>query len=455
MAFKKRFDKMRHDIDVKLDVLETSPSGKSICKVPVKIRKLNKDCYSPRIISIGPIHKENPDLLITEDLKWTYAASFLQRGRDPTALDKCIIAILHRTSSACWCYSSVPITLDRHDLAMTFLVDGCFILELFLRKFEYREKRTGIENKDPILDDDSMLGNVQRDLALLENQIPLFVLQSLLKIIDPTKPPSWISDRTPYFFGLVSDSEQIETRLDISQEIVVEEKSSHLLEILHDYYGPMVDTVCSKIARSKKSGFLYSAIELSDGGLSFKRASSGGGFLNVVFDEQNKVLELPAFPLGEIENNLMRNFIAFEQCNFARTNHVIAYVKLLGSLICYTEDIKLLKKKQILQLESAYSENILSYFRSICAGIDQKDFYFSGLCEEVDVWGLKFSRSRYWSKFRQGKASIQLWWQKSVASLEANYFKDIWKIMSVIAATVLLLLTGLQTYYSVRSYYPH
>ncbi|KAM7528227.1 hypothetical protein LguiB_031637 [Lonicera macranthoides] len=391
-----------------------------------------------------------------ENLKWKkYAASFLQRCEDPEALKKCSEAILYLSSEVRWCYSCVPITLDPYDLAKILLVDGCFILELFLRKSEYKEKIKCIEDKDPILDDDMMLRNVQRDLVLLENQIPLPVLQSLLEIIDPTKRPSWIIGYTPYFFGLVSDSEQVEACVDISQEIVVEENSSHLLEILHNYYCPRCDTICSEIARSKKSGFLYSAIELSDGGLSFKRASSGGGFLNVVFDKQNKVLELPAFPLGGIENNLMRNFIAFEQCNFARTNHVIAYVKLLGSLIRYTEDIELLKEKQILQLESDCSENILTYFRSICSGIDQKDFYFSDLCEEVDVWGLNFSRSRYWSKFRQGKASIQLWWRNSAASLKTDYFKDMWKTMSVIAAIVLLLLTGIQTFYYVRSYYPH
>ncbi|KAM7528225.1 hypothetical protein LguiB_031635 [Lonicera macranthoides] len=213
MPYHSMIEKMRHYIDVKLDVLGRDPPRSSICKVLVKIRKRNEDCYTPRIISIGPIHKENHDLQNMEDLKWTYAASFLHRPKGlGDKLPECIEAIAHLTSGARSCYSSNPNTLDLYDLAMIFLVNGCFILELFLRK-----------------------------------------------------------------------------------------------------------------------------------------ASSGVGFLNVLFNKRGKALELPAFPLGEIENNIMRNFVAFEQCNFARTNHVIPYIKLLGSLIRHTEDIELLKKKRILR----------------------------------------------------------------------------------------------------------
>ncbi|CAN1835957.1 UPF0481 protein At3g47200 [Linum perenne] len=55
-------------------------------------------------------------------------------------------------------------------LAEIMLLDGCFILELFLR---YSNSDLRLES-DPIFTTSWMVLTLQRDLILLENQIPFF-----------------------------------------------------------------------------------------------------------------------------------------------------------------------------------------------------------------------------------------------------------------------------------------
>ncbi|CAN1274405.1 UPF0481 protein At3g47200 [Linum perenne] len=63
-------------------------------------------------------------------------------------------------------------------LAEIMLLDGCFILELFLR---YSNSDLRLES-DPIFTTSWMVLTLQRDLILLENQIPFFILDWLFTL---------------------------------------------------------------------------------------------------------------------------------------------------------------------------------------------------------------------------------------------------------------------------------
>ncbi|KAK9290389.1 hypothetical protein L1049_008558 [Liquidambar formosana] len=77
------------------------------------------------------------------------------------------------------------IKFQPHQLAEIMLVDGCFILELFLRS-SFRD----FTEEDPMFYNSWMVPTLWHDLALLENQIPFFILQDLYDIVVPLIPES-------------------------------------------------------------------------------------------------------------------------------------------------------------------------------------------------------------------------------------------------------------------------
>ncbi|KAI7996106.1 UPF0481 protein [Camellia lanceoleosa] len=175
------------------------PSKLSIYKVPNKLVKLKEDAYTPSIVSIGHFHHHNKELLAFEEHKRRYMVHLLARTleAEEATRDECAQAILDLGEEARRCYSEY-IDLDKHKLAITLLVDGCFVLKLFFRysdiENQEEEEEKDVVNDDPvvprasstdpIINDSWIVATLQHDLALLENQIPFFVLQTLFDLIN-------------------------------------------------------------------------------------------------------------------------------------------------------------------------------------------------------------------------------------------------------------------------------
>ncbi|KAM7522623.1 hypothetical protein LguiA_012525 [Lonicera macranthoides] len=399
---------MFESIDEKLGLKhEEKPPKKSIFQVPKKLRKFNEDSYSPRVVSIGPIHRGKSELLAVEELKWIYVESFLFRKDDPIGA----------------------------------LEDACQL------KLKFENRKVNIK-EDPILNNDLMIRMLQQDLALLENQIPFIVLETLIQCIDYNRQSLLITYYALDFFSSVLNFKG-EVRVNMHMEETVGESINlHLLQIIHNYYLTISLNIDESESGEKKWGFEHCAIHLYEGGVKFEKASSDH-LLNIKFDGKRGVLQIPQLRVGGIESSLVRNLVAFEQCNFGTTHHMTAYVMLMRSLISSSEDVKLLKRKGILELELGSSEkDVLNYFRNIRAEIVPKDYYFDSLCRQVNEY-----RKSHWNLQRR-RASMKVWCNKTMATMKQDYCPNPFKTMSVIAAFVLLLFTGLQTFYTVRSYYP-
>ncbi|CAL5422714.1 unnamed protein product [Camellia sinensis] len=103
---------------------------------------------------------------------------------------------------------------------------------------------------------------------------------------------------------------------------------------------------------------------------------------------------------------------------------------------------------KMFQLSSNH-EDVSTLFKSMCDGVVLKDFGFFDLCTSVN----KYSRS--WLDWRRLRAIVKVKSRQYMIALPRDYFTNPWTTISVIAAIVLLGFTALQTYYAVRSYYPH
>ena len=171
-----------------------------IYKVPKKLRQVNKEAYTPKLISIGPFHHGEKDLRGEKELrdeenenvprdmemlKVRYFKDFCYRtGKCQKEIARIIeeneVKIRH-------CYAEIS-KLNSEDFVKMVLVDSTFIIELFLRNQE-NEKR--IQENEPLLKNDAkkedeedyilskpwLEEGIKQDLMLLENQLPFFILK--------------------------------------------------------------------------------------------------------------------------------------------------------------------------------------------------------------------------------------------------------------------------------------
>ncbi|KAI3676293.1 hypothetical protein L1987_85898 [Smallanthus sonchifolius] len=137
-------DKVHESIRILIEGESSRPnhskqSNVTICMVPDSLRKLNPHAYTPRIISIGPLHKDDAHLRAMEEHKVTYMYRLFHRTVQSTKKDmeqitrKCVQAILGSVTRARACYAPSFTCYDDSKLAEIMVIDGCFILELLYR----------------------------------------------------------------------------------------------------------------------------------------------------------------------------------------------------------------------------------------------------------------------------------------------------------------------------------
>ncbi|XP_057468959.1 UPF0481 protein At3g47200-like [Actinidia eriantha] len=181
-----------------------------IYRVPEELRKLKESAYTPRLISIGPLHSEDEHLKSSmQDVKLWYVNFLICRmtgGSEElkfTVLEECLKTMKLSLEDAKKSYAEKVDNLNEEML----VVDGCFILELLYRYHLLNNppkktnegskedpKKTNKESEevttetpketisDPFFASRLMRITVQHDLLLLENQLPFCVLEKLFLI---------------------------------------------------------------------------------------------------------------------------------------------------------------------------------------------------------------------------------------------------------------------------------
>ncbi|KAG2400265.1 UPF0481 protein [Vigna angularis] len=255
--------------DVEIDIKKLLEKGKSlitdeccIYRVPLNIRKLNEDAYTPQVVSIGPFHHDTIDRLRDmESHKRMYCKSFLDRTH--TTSESWISYIEREEPKIRSCYSGTLVS-DKKKLLEIIFVDCGFILELFWRKYY----------DDNVLSDDinslsaPWLTNMMLyDLLLLENQLPFYVLDNLYSAsYDSTygrncNIPSFI-ELTYRFFG----------RFNISELTFVNNNEiKHFTDLIRVFHFKHPWRGEQELSRSDEFlKHLPSATQLSEAGVRFK-----------------------------------------------------------------------------------------------------------------------------------------------------------------------------------------
>lgn len=349
--------------------MENVSLSRCICRIPDKLFDRNEEEYTiPALVSIGPLHHGKEKLKFMEGQKWYYLNTLLSRTPNMEAnLDTCVIKLRELERKARKCYGeNVP--LESNEFIEMMLLDGLFIIELFLKLAVTSLRRRG----DNIFNTHETFIRLRSDLILLENQIPFFILRELFTLVPiPKQCGLSLTELALQFFrSMVLGDVQI-LQKKFGQDI------SHLLDLVHQSYLPTFPMV----KRTEAETNLHRATKLKALGVHIKKFNNNN-LLNINF--YDGVLQVPPLNINDHTEILLRNFIAMEHCNPNCPKHVTSYVYLIRRLMRSKEDARLLCKKRI--FAGLEEENMVLMFTRIHVEIDVEEFYYKGLCDQIDKY---------------------------------------------------------------------
>ena len=403
-------------------------AGKRSCcifRVPQSLVEVNGKAYQPRIVSIGPYHRNQPRLNMIEEHKWRYLGSLLSRTNTiGFVLEDLFKAIAPLESEARECYSET-INLDSHDFIQMMILDGCFIIELF-RKVA---RLVPFERSHPPLTMVWILPFFYRDLLKLENQIPFFILNQLYQV---TKLPGEKSTPTLSTLALLFFNNSLQKPDESLQNDV---QGKHLLDLVRSSFIPKNDEETEPRKRVMTPTHVILCVsKLRRAGIKINPSKESESFLNVKF--RRGVIEMPSLTVDDFMSSFLLNCVALEQCYSGCSKHFTAYITLLDCLVNTYRDVEYLCDRNVVENHLGTEGEVASFINNAGkdVAVDLDLCYLSLLFNDVHKYYINS-------------------WHVQWASFKHTYFDTPWSFISLLAASILLLLTVAQTYFSASQYF--
>ncbi|KAF8009059.1 hypothetical protein BT93_J0139 [Corymbia citriodora subsp. variegata] len=401
---------------------------RSIYKVRPCIANLNRNAYQPQVVSFGPYHHGKEHLHPMEKHKDRALCRFLKRS------GKHLEPFLDSLSEVAQVLEESYDVLDpkwklggSKGVAGHFLevmiTDGCFMLEILRTatqegtqvKQEVTQEEDGYVFNDPIFSEHGKLHvmpYIKRDMLMLENQLPMLVLERLVAVESEGKKGHAFINSLILNFCSVTLSEDIGKCLHV---LDVYRKSLLLPE-----KKPKEDN--SNKDSSKE--IIRSATELREHGIRFKKSCSSS-HMDISFAKG--VLKLPEITVNDITESVYLNLIVFEHFHVGAGNEVTSYIFLMDKIINDEKDVALLHAQGIIQNAIGSDKAVAEMFNSLCKELT--------LRPESSLDAVHVEVSEYCKKT----------WYTWMATLYHTYFKSPWSIISFIAAILLFALAIIET----------
>jgi hypothetical protein len=154
----------------------------SIFSVPKTLISFKPEAYIPQLIALGPYHHQRLELFEMEHYKLT-SAKRLQKNIQPIKFCHLVNHIAESDSTLRACYHRF-LEFDRETLAWIFAIDTSFLLE-YLQTYSAKTEGSlmRVSSKMAHLIDYTRRKTahyaILRDIIMLENQIPLFLLREV------------------------------------------------------------------------------------------------------------------------------------------------------------------------------------------------------------------------------------------------------------------------------------
>ncbi|CAN1252409.1 UPF0481 protein At3g47200 [Linum perenne] len=412
-------------------LLKTSAGRESCCifRIPQTLIEINPKAYHPTTVSIGPYHHGKPHLETIQQHKWRFLAAIVDRMQihgGINCLSQLFSAVAEVEDEIRDSYSESTANFGSREFVEMIVLDGCFIIELF----SIVGGVIGMEPDDPIFNLSCILSFLMRDLLRLENQIPIFVLKSLYRIASPVKEGAGAPSLTKLALNFFDHGFE---RTDDVLSNYMDDEGKHLLDLFRLTFIPKNRDEGSR----NNSEFLHlpqSVRKLRLAGVRFRPRPESDTILDIRFSRG--ILEIPLLTIDDFTSYALMNLVAFEQCYAHCSNHITIYTAFMGSLINNVEDAEYLSNRKILENCLGTDEEVTRLFNELGKEVatDLQTAYLGEMVEEVnrycvDRWNIG------WSEFK------------------LTYFASPWSFVSASAVGLALLLTFLQTFFTVYAYY--
>lgn len=436
-------------------------------RVPqIMLRHVNfEEYFKPKEMSIGPIHARSRQLF-KKNLKLQLAAYFISKS------DKSMEEFLFESVKAemkdikrCFNKAIIKSYTDGELLRLVFL-DGCAMLGFIHSYVNKSLNMFHISNGQAAL--------INQDLFLLENQIPFRVVEVLMGLGREWENENIIDDFCSFLiymsditFPMVNTESMVKKLFDHYR------CPAHILDLLRDVllidptrsfdyrlYTPALvsnifERLCSCGCRafehinrmtarlnlsqqlptswSKLNQSFRTVQELEKAGIMFKASNSLKNIsLRSGFFSQ---LRLPTLVVDNSTACKLLNLVAYEMClsaNDPNNYWITSYVNLLDFLVDSEEDVKDLRAADVLRNNlstDADAAKLINNIGSICAA-PPKDTY-ENVRKDVE---------------KQYRRRCSIW----MAQVFYTHFRNPWTILALFAATTVLVLTAVQTWYAIN-----
>ncbi|KAL0349317.1 UNVERIFIED_CONTAM: hypothetical protein Sangu_1159500 [Sesamum angustifolium] len=396
-------------------------------KVPPHMRLKNQtsNLYDPVIVSYGPYHHGKDHLRQAEDLKGqALDLLFSETGKDKAFF---MIYILRRINHIRDCYVGVSVDVyDETKLAEMMLADACLILYI----------HDAMDGNDEFFDMGyrclgfAGMRLVVRDLYLLENQIPYWIVQFL---------DSFRRRRCP---SVLTSPLQEPVHLLAILHLTLFRKERQNLEVRQPKPEFKLISWLRWRSRNQKESTTgdnlenisyphRSVMDLKAKGFRFE--SSSDLLTDIKFESYcfHGKLQIPSRHITDHFKYFYSNMIAFEVSPAAYTGFAVAsYVNFMKSFIESPDDVKELQEKGIFRTTFSNEEVVQMFKEMDTYGLDKRDAFLE----------VKMRIEKHCSN------KAKTW----MAELLHTYFRSPWTVLALFAAIVALCLASLQGYYAIR-----
>ncbi|VVB05124.1 unnamed protein product [Arabis nemorensis] len=408
-----------------------------IYKVQHYLHEKDNKSYFPQTVSLGPYHHGKPQLHSMECHKWRAVNKVLKRTSQ--VIETFIDAMTDLEEKARACYEG-PISLNTYKFTEMLVLDGCFVLEL-LRGVDEGFLKLGYDRKDPVFAIRGSMHSIRRDMLMLENQLPLFVLNRLLELQNQTGSVAQLAVR---FFDPSRPTAETSAKDTQARGVIIDPSADlgdlHCLDVFRrSLLFPKPEPMTSEegLADKRLQQMIPSVTELRHAGFQFRMRETDR-FWDIKFN--NGYLEIPTLHIHDGTKSLFLNLIAFEQCHTDLSNDITSYIIFMDNLIDSPEDISYLHHRGIIEHSLGSDSEVADMFNQLCQEVvfNTNDDYLSQLLTEV-------LQSYNQNCFRK--------WNAWKTTLKHKYFDNPWAYLSFFAAVFLLVLTFSQTYFAAYDYF--
>ncbi|XP_047976648.1 UPF0481 protein At3g47200-like [Salvia hispanica] len=414
----------------------------TIYRVHRPLRNVNPKAYEPEVIAIGPYHRHdnnNEHLKMMEDHKLRYLKQLLAEKNPPDDVGRYVAALVGVEEKARRCYADQPKTLSTAQFIQMLVLDGCFIVQL-VRKFDRVKSNFNRVNSwdrnDPIFQRDWMINSLQRDLMLFENQLPFFILCKLYDLIEAPNQHSRFLFLLHQFFSTLYPGKGCNPKSPVMPADL--DKVKHLLDFIHSSWFPPLQ----RPGKGRVRFIIDSVTRLEEANVKFRIRSEGKTLFDVGFKEG--VMTIPPLTIEDRTESFLRNLITYEQYfqhtvvtdyvheQYFQHTVVTDYVHFLDCIIDSSMDVEKLSQKGIIN-------NWLGDAHTVAEMVNK-------LGDSVAGPGDSFVYGEMFEDVQKHCAKPMNEWR---ASLKRTYFNSPWAVISVIVGAVLLILTAVQTVFTI------